>query len=152
MKKYFFLLLASCLVFSSCSDFEAVTFSGIENVKIINLSQQGAEAEITAKIKNPNSIAFTIYQSDLDVMINGINSGKAHLSDNVKIKSKSEEAYIFKIKSEFSTLSLTDLPRLMSIVMSKNVKVELKGNLKVGNFFMKRNHPVDISQDVSLDK
>ena len=154
LKKYLFLLLVvGCTFFTSCvSDFEEVRFSGIENVQVTKLSQQGAEAEITARIKNPNSTSFTVYKSDLDVTLNGLNAGVAHLTDNVKIKSNSEEAYTFKIKSDFSSLSLTDLPQLISIATSKNVKVGLKGNLLVGKFFYKRSVPVELNENVPLSK
>ena len=151
MKKYIFILFAFCLVLiSSCNDFQDITFSGIENIQITSLTQQGVEAEITAKIKNPNSVAFTIYKSDVDVMLSGMNAGKAHLANNVRIKAHSEESYTFKIKSDFSNLNATDLPKLLSIAMSKNVKVGLKGNLKAGKLFVKRSYPVDISQRVPL--
>jgi LEA14-like dessication related protein len=151
--KYIFLLLTiSSVLFTSCSDFEEVQFSGIENVQVTKLSQQGAEAEITAKIKNPNSTSFTVYKSDLNVTLNGLDAGIAHLTDNVKIKSNSEESYTFKIKSDFSSLSLTDLPQLISIATSKNVKVGLKGNLLVGKFFYKRSVPVEVTENVPLSK
>lgn len=146
------LLIFSCSMFVSCGDFEEVQFSGIENVQVTKLSQKGAEAEITAKIKNPNNTAFTIYTSDLDVTLNGLNAGVAHLKDNVRIKSNSEESYTFKIQSDFSSLSLTDLPQLLSIATSRNVKVSLKGNLRVGKFFYKRTIPVEVNQTVPLSK
>jgi LEA14-like dessication related protein len=119
---------------------------------MLNLTQQGAEAEITARIKNPNSTSFTVYKSDLNVSINGLDAGVAHLTDNVKIKGNSEEAYTFKIKSDFSKLSLTDLPSLISIATSKNVKVGLKGNLEVGKFFYKKSVPVEFNESVPLSK
>lgn len=149
-KQIFILSTFFILFFSSCNDFQDVTFSGIENVQITSLTQQGVEAVIVAKIKNPNNAAFTIYKSDLDVMLSGMNAGKAHLDNNVKIKGNSEQSYAFKIKSDFSNLSATDLPKLLSIAMSKNVKVGLKGNLKVGKLFVKRSYPVDMSQRVPL--
>lgn len=153
LKKYVFLFLAACCcMLVSCGDFEEVQFSGIEDVQVTKLSQQGAEAEITAKIKNPNSTSFTIYKSDLDVSLNGLNAGVAHLTDNVRIKSNSEESYTFKVKSDFSNLSLTDLPQLLSIATSKNVKVSLKGNLLVGKFFYKRTVPVEVNETVPLSK
>jgi LEA14-like dessication related protein len=152
MKYIVFSLLACCTMFASCGDFEEVQFSGIENVQLTKLSQQGAEAEITAKIKNPNSTSFTIYKSDLDVSLNGLNAGVAHLTDQVKIHSNSEESYTFKVKSDFSHLSLTDLPQLLSIATSRNVKVNLKGNLLVGKFFYKRSVPVEVNETVPLSK
>jgi LEA14-like dessication related protein len=151
-RSFLFFVVGSCSLLTSCGDFQEVQFSGIENVQVIKLSQQGAEAEITAKIKNPNHTSFTVYKSDLDVSLNGMNAGVAHLTDNVKIKSNSEESYTFKVKSDFSKLSLTDLPQLIAIATSKNVKVSLKGNLVVGKFFYKRNVPVEVNESVPLNK
>lgn len=154
VKNYFIIILIACSgLFTSCvSDFQEVTFSGVENVQVTKLSQQGAEAEITARIKNPNSTSFTVYKSDLDVTLNGLNAGVAHLTDNVKIKGNSEESYTFKVKSDFSSLSLTDLPQLLTIATSKNVKVGLKGNLQVGKFFYKKSVPVELNENVPLSK
>lgn len=151
MKKYIFILFAFCLIFfSSCGEFQNISFSGIENVKVIKMSQQGAEAEITARIKNPNKAAFIIYKSDLDVTLSGISGGKAHLAKNVRIKGNSEQSYTFIIKSDFSGLTMNDLPKLMSLAKSKNVRVGLKGHLRAGKFFIKRSYPVDMSQSVPM--
>lgn len=155
MKKYILILSAFCFcstLFSSCGDFQEVTFSGIENVNIISLSQQGAEAEITAKIKNPNTVAFTIYPVDMDVVLGGINAGKAYLIGRTKIKANSDQTYTFRIKSDFSTLSMTDMPKLMAMAMSRSVKVSLKGNLKVGRLFIRKSYPVEMTQNVPLSK
>lgn len=151
MKKYIILFAAFIFLFSSCGDFQDVTFSGIENVKIIKMSQQGIEAEISAKIKNPNKMAFHIYPSDLDAALNGMNAGKAVLTNNIRIKPNSEDVYVFKIASNFSNLTLTDLPKLMSILNSKSAKIGLKGNLKVGKLFYRRSYPVDFSKTVPLN-
>lgn len=150
MKKHILLFLVPLFLFS-CAGYQDVTFMGIENVKVTSMSQQGIEAEITARIKNPNNKSFTIYKSDLDATLNGMNAGKACLSKNVRIKAKSEQTYIFKIKSDFSSLSLAELPKLLAIAKSKNAKVGLKGNLKAGKIFIKKSFPVDMTKNVPLE-
>ncbi len=149
MKKYIFFLLCSS-IFISCGDYQDVTFMGIENVKVTSMSQQGVEAEITVRIKNPNNRSFTIYKSDLDATLNGMDAGKANLSKNVRIKANSEQTYIFNIQSDFSSISLNDLPKLMALAKSKNAKIGLKGNLKAGKLFIKKSFPVDIAKNVPL--
>lgn len=139
-----------CVTFFSCTDFKEVTFSGIDNVSITSLSQSGVEALITVRIKNPNSVSFTVYRSEMDVTISGIDAGKAHLTENVRIKAKSEQAYTFKVKSDFSKLSLADLPKIIAMGLSKSVKIGLKGNLKGGKMFLKRSYPIDMIQSVPL--
>jgi LEA14-like dessication related protein len=150
MKKVSFLLCSLLILFSSCGDFKEVTFSGVESVKMIKLSQNGAEAEITARIKNPNSTSFTVYKSEFDVTLNGLKLGKAHLAKNVKIRKFSEDSYTFDITSDFSNLMITDIPQIIAMAMSKNVKVGLKGNLRAGKLFVKKDFPVDMTQTVPL--
>lgn len=152
MKKFFFIpVLISLFIFSSCGDFQDVTFEGIENVKVNKLSQQGLDVDVTAKIKNPNKVAFTIYRSDLDATFSNMNVGKATLTNNVRIKANSTQSYTFNIKSDFSKLSLGELPNLLSIATSRSIKVGLKGNLRVGKMFVKKNYPVDMTKSVPLN-
>lgn len=139
------------LVLSSCGDFQDVTFEGIENMKVNKISQQGIDVDITAKIKNPNKVAFTIYKSDLDATFSNMNVGKAILTNNVKIKANTSQAYTFNIKSDFSKLSIAELPNLLSIATSKSIKVGLKGNLRVGKLFVKKNYPVDMVKSVPMN-
>lgn len=152
MKKQILIIAAIVVsLFSSCGDFEDVTFSGIENVKVNKLSQQGLDVNITAKIKNPNKVAFTIYKSDLDATFSGMNVGKARITNNVKIKANSEEAYTFNVTSDFSKLSIAELPSLLSIATSRSIKVGLKGNLRVGKLLVKKSYPVDMVKSVPLN-
>ena len=139
-----------CFAFSSCGDFKDVTLNGIENIKLTNLSQKNVEALIAVRIKNPNNFSFTIFKSDIDVTLSGINAGIAHITDNVRIKANSEEEYTFKIKSDFSNLNLTDMTKIISMALSKNVTIGLKGNLIGGKLFVKHSYPVDLTQNVPL--
>ena len=142
--------LFCCITFFSCGDFKDVTLNGIETIKLTSLSQKNVEALITVRIKNPNNFSFTIYKSDMDVTLSGIEAGAAHIANNVRIKAKSEDVYTFKIKSDFSNLSLTDMTKIISMALSKNVKIGLKGNLIGGKLFVKRSYPVDLTQSVPL--
>lgn len=149
MKNYF-LFFAALLFLSSCGDFQDVSFSGIQSVKVNKISTKGIDVDVTAKIKNPNDVAFTIYHSDLDATFSGMNVGKAHLTNNVKIKANSEQDYTFNVQSDFTGLSLAEVPSLLGIAASRSIKVGLKGNLKVGKLFMKKDYPVDMVKTVPL--
>jgi LEA14-like dessication related protein len=151
MKKGFLLLcLVASVLFSSCGDFKDVSFSGIRNVQVKKLSREGIEADITALIDNPNNVAFKIYRSDMDVTLNGIRLGKAYLTENIRIKPRVEEAYTFRVKSNLSHLNLADLPKILSMAMSKTITVGLKGDLRVGKLLVRRRFPVEISRSVPL--
>lgn len=152
MKKFILLLITVLsLTLSGCGDFQDISFKGVEGVKIVKMTQEGIEAEITARIHNPNKIAFHVYPSALDATLNGINAGKAKLTNNIKIKANSERSYTFKIKSDFSTLNMFELPMLMAAIGGKNVKVGVKGDLKVGKLLVKRKYPVDMVKSVPIN-
>ena len=149
MKKSLLFLFFAFLL-ASCGDFQEVSFSGIESVKVIKMSQQRVEAELNVKSNNPNNTSFHIYPTSLDATLNGINAGKAVLTNNVRIHAHSEEVYAFRIKSDFSGVSMADLPKIISMAMSKNVKIGLKGDLKVGKFLVRKKYPVDFSRSVPV--
>ena len=146
----FFVL--SFVFISSCTMFEEITFTGVDNITIINLTKEGVEAEISARIKNPNFYSFTIHQSDVVATIGGINTGKIELSDKVRIKGDSEESYKFKIHSKFSNMGLFAFMKIASIAMSPIVKVELKGYLKAGKGFFTKDIPVNIVQEIPIGR
>ena len=149
-KNISFLFFIFGIVLTSCKSYEPIAFSGIENVNVTSLSQNGVEAVVTARIKNPNKVGFTVYRSEMDISVAGIDAGKVRLEKRVRIKAKSEETYTFKIKSDFSNLSMSDMPRLMNIAMSKHAKIGIKGNLKAGKIFVTKSFPIDIIKDVPL--
>jgi LEA14-like dessication related protein len=148
--KHIFLLLITLFTLTSCGDFKEVTFKGVEGFKLIKMSQQGIEAEITARIDNPNKTAFQIYPSEMDATLNGINAGKAKLINRIRIKPNREDVYVFKVKSDLSSLNMMDLPRLMGLMTYRSVKVGLKGDLKVGKLFLKKKYPVNMEKNVPL--
>lgn len=144
------LFILSGVFITSCSPLKEISFSNVESVKLNNLSQKGIEASVTVRIKNPNKMSFKVYRSEMEITVNGMKLGKASITDNVTIKRNSEAPYTFKIKSDFSGFNFADLPKLLSIATSKNLQVNLKGNLKGGKLLMKRSYPIDITQSVPL--
>jgi LEA14-like dessication related protein len=151
MKKVNIIVWVICVLsFASCNLFQEITFTGIEKIDIAGINQNGVEAVIKAKIKNPNFMSFVIRKSDMNVTINGLDVGTATLAENVKIKGNSEDVYTFKVKSDFSKISMTELPKLMAIAFSKNVTVGIKGDLKVGKGLIQKKIPVEIAEKVKL--
>lgn len=144
------LFILAGVFFVSCNPLQEISFSGVEGVKLNNLSQKGIDALVTVRIKNPNSMSFKVYPSEMEIAVNGMKLGKTSITDNVTIKRNSEAPYTFKIHSDFAGFSFADLPKLLSIATNKNLQVNLKGNLKGGKLLMKRSYPIDITQSVPL--
>ena len=151
-KLYKIALLFFVLLFSSCSNFQEVTISKIENLKILKFSAQGIEVGLDIIIKNPNALGFSVYSSSFDVKLNDIFVGTANMKDKVKIAAHSEEIRTFIFESDLSSLNLMSLPAILSMMQEKKINVLVEGKLKVGNFFYKRNVPVNLKQTIPLSQ
>jgi LEA14-like dessication related protein len=144
------LLLLTVLFFSGCKEILPVSITKIEGSKILSLDTKGIKAEVYIRIKNPNSTGFNIYKSALDAELNGIPVGKAHLKKKIRIKKNSEDVHVFEVESDFTGINLTDIPKLLMLVKAKSLKVHLKGNIKVGKIFYKKEFPVELTETVKL--
>lgn len=149
MKNYFFLFLLSVTLFS-CGGFKELSISGIEKPKLNNLSKEGIDAEFGIKIKNPNSMGVTVYRSEFEGTINGIDIGKINLYKKVKIKRNSDETETFYVKTDFSKLGLDGIMKILPIISSGNATLALKGNLRAGKWFYKKKFPVEFSKTINL--
>lgn len=132
------------LFFTSCKDFKEAQCTGVKGFKINTVDTKGLDANIMLGIKNPNSVGFSIYPSEFDVIYNGINLGKAHSSKRVHIGPNSEETYSFNLKSDFKNVNLADIMKLVS--GGGNGMVQVKGDLKAGKFYLKKKIPVDVKE------
>lgn len=120
---------------------EEVTVSSVDGFYLNKVDSKGIEAEIKLKIKNPNNMGFSIYPSAFDIVFSGIRLGKAKLDKRVHIEGKTERVYSFKLKSDMRELNLMDALRLLNL---QNLgKIEVKGDLKVGKFLIKKAFPVN---------
>ena len=134
--------------FNSCKEFKEVEVTGVKSFRLTKVSQEGIEGEVILGIKNPNSVSFSIYPSEFDVVYSGIKMGKARLHKRVHIDGNSEKLYVFKLKTSLKDMNLMDVMGLMN--GGKMGKIEVKGNLKAGKIFVKKRFPVDISEKIDL--
>ena len=152
-KKTAILLLSIILLFCiSCRDFKEVTVSKIENLKILKFSSQGIEVGLGMTIKNTNSISFTVYPSSFDVKLNDVFIGTATIKDKVHVPANSEQQRTFIFTSDLSRLNFLALPKLLAMIQDKEANASVEGQLRVGNFFYKRDVPLSLNQKISLSQ
>ncbi len=144
------LLVVVTLGLTGCN-FQELSFEGVEDVKIIKVDTKGVEAQISAVIYNPNKVSFTIYKSEVDVKLNGIDVGRAFLTEKVNIEKQTKKAYTFNVESDFSKLSVMELPKALGMALQSKLNVSLSGNIKAGKLFVKKNIPVNVSKVVPLN-
>lgn len=146
---YIVFLLSSFLLIS-CKGFKEASVSGVDSFYLNKVNAEGIEAEVKLKIKNENSIGFSIYPSEFDIIFSGIRLGKAKLNKRVHIGANSERVYSFKLKTKLEEFNLLDATRLLNI---DNVgKIEVKGDLKAGKFYLKKKFSVNYNDKINILK
>ena len=150
MRILFFLFSILGISFLPSCQFKELSISGIEKPKLNKLSKEGLDAEFGIKINNPNSMGITVYRSEFEGTVNGIDIGKINLYKKVKIKSRSDETETFYVKSDFSKLGLDGIMKILPIVSSGNATLALKGNLRAGKWFYKKKFPVEFTKTINL--
>lgn len=141
------LILVSLLVFTSCRDFKEAECTGVKGFKVNKMDMSGLDADIILGIKNPNKMGFSIYRSEFDVTISGINLGKAKLKKRVHISGNAEKDYAFNLKSSFKDMNMMEV---MKLAGSGGVHgtITVKGDLKAGKFYLKKKFPVNEKHSV----
>ncbi|MDF2448735.1 MAG: hypothetical protein K0R26_1239 [Bacteroidota bacterium] len=144
--RLFFLLLP--LIVTSCKPIEELKVSNVESFNLTKITTKQLEGEIGIKVNNPNKMGFSIYPSEFAINFSGMNLGNARLYKKVRISGNSEKVYMFKLNTDLSTLNPMDMMKLATSGKSGNI--EVKGNLKVGKFLLRRKIPVSYTDKVNL--
>lgn len=138
---------------SSCS-IKPVTVSNIGEVKVKEYSLKGVTVEVDVTVKNPNWMGFKIYRSDLNVKLNNMDLGKASIMKNVKVKRNAETNTSVTLEADFTKLGPAVLLTAGQVFSRKGAKpsINVSGELKAGNLFVKKRFPINVNQKVSLSK
>lgn len=148
--KFKTLLILLSVFFFSCKPLEELNVSNVESFNMTKITTEKLEGEIGIKINNPNKMGFSIYPSEFAINFSGMDLGKARLYKKVRIAGNSEKVYIFKLNSYLSAINPMDLLQVLG--SEKLGNIEVKGNLKVGKFLVRRKIPVSYIDKVKLFK
>jgi LEA14-like dessication related protein len=135
-------------VFTACREFKEAECTGVKGFKVNTMNTEGLDADIQLGIKNPNPIGFSVYPSEFDIIVGGVNLGKARMTKRVHINANEEKTYTFRLKSDFKNINMMDITKLLTGKGNRNVQI--KGDLKAGKFYLKKRFPVDVKERMDL--
>ena len=108
----------------------------------------GMEATVVLGIHNPNAVGFSVYRSKFEVYYDGVYLGKTSSRKRVHIAANSDKDYSFHFKGSFKGIGFGDVMRMVG--NAGRGQLEIKGNVKVGKFFIRKGFPVNEKQRVGL--
>lgn len=144
------ILFTSILSFSSCG-YKEVKLKKIESFKVLNFTKEGAEVELNLLVENKNAIGFTIYSSDLNLTVSKIELGKVVFADKIHIPGGGECHKRVVLKASLKDLGITALASLASLIATKQVDVNISGDVKVRSLLLfSKSYPVNLNEKIKL--
>lgn len=135
------LLFSSCKIFS----FDNPEMRGKEEIKISKVKGKTIEFSVAATVFNPNWYGLKVKPSTLDLYVDGEYLGKVHLEKKVKLKGKKES----NITPTFvAMLEGNALLKAMKYATKKEIKIQLKGEIKGGVFIFSKKFSFDETKTI----
>lgn len=129
---------------------QEIRVTNVNNFSLQKMSLQEIEGDLQLTIKNPNTVGFSIYKSEFDIIYGDVKLGKAKLHKRVHIGANTEKVYTFKLRSTPENMNLMDVLKLVGNASSGMIRI--KGELKAGKLFIKKTYPVDYAERINLSK
>jgi LEA14-like dessication related protein len=126
--------------------FEQPTFKSYEGVEMGKMDASKVSFTVKVKIQNPNWYALKVKPSSLDVSTSDGKLGTLHLDEKIKMKGRKET---FIIAPMHVDLEKGILMKMMSFGFKDSVKINLKGDVRGGVFFISKKIPMEFSKSIS---
>ncbi|MCC6372034.1 MAG: LEA type 2 family protein [Bacteroidia bacterium] len=143
-------LLVSLVFATSCYNLKDVQCTGAKEFNISKINTEGINAQVSLMIKNPNNFGFKVLPSEFDIYYGGVKVGKAKTTAKVKIAKNQEQLVPFELKGDFKSITLGEVMKLLESISSQSF-IEVKGDLKVGKFVLRKSFPVNVKQKLAAN-
>lgn len=147
-------LILSAIFLTSCKQSQTLPLSltGHSDLKFSGIGYRKIKGEVKVHIKNPNPVDIKVYPSNLDIKVNDICIGKAEINKRLVIPANSEVEQVLYLKSDFSGIGYTDIPKVIQTVQSKRINLQVKGNLRSGRMVHKTKVAVDMTETINMEE
>lgn len=144
-----FVLLGMVVTLQGCFDYEEVQFRGVQDVSVVERTDDVVKLKIDVKVDNPNKFNIKVKKSTMDIYINDKYVGKTHLDDKLVIKKNSEEVYGVVLRANPKDILKAAMGSLGGILKG-SVAVRLKGDVKGSVYGISKKVAVDVEEDINL--
>ena len=147
---YFLFLI---LLISSCSVQKEPLFIKVDDVKIVSFASDTIKLKAAAFFENPNAVGGLISTDEIDVFVNGIVVAQVF---SVPFKVPGNKAFSVPLTAYIPTKNILNsdkngvLGGLLNSLLTRKVKVQIKGNLQYVVFGFKRSFIINKTQVIKI--
>jgi hypothetical protein len=152
MKKIFYFSVLF-LVISSCSIKEKPIFLKVDNIKVVSFAADTIHLKMDAFFENPNDVGGKIATDILKIFVNDEEVAQI-FSDEFKVPVRRE--FSIPLTAKIPTKRILEsnkngfLGGLLSSVLNRSVKVQIKGNLKYNILGFSGEYLIDKTEDIKI--
>ena len=136
-------LVAQCIVISiilfSCKKPQGFDYRDVRNIKVEKLGFDNTALKMDLVYFNPNNFGVTLKNVDCDIFVNNNFLGHYKLDTIMKIEKRSE----FSLPSILQIDMKNVYKNALSVLLSKEIELNVKGASKVSKFGINVNVPFD---------
>ena len=147
---YFLFLI---LLIASCSVHKEPVFIKVDNVKIVSFASDTIKLKAAVFFENPNAVGGLISADEIDVFVNGIVVAQVF---SVPFKVPGNKAFSVPLTAYIPTKNILNsdkngvLGGLLNSLLTRKVKVQIKGNLQYVVFGFKRSFVINKTQVIKI--
>jgi LEA14-like dessication related protein len=123
----------------------------VENVIFSEFDNEGAEAEVWLKIKNPNAYKVVLTDSNVDLFFEGTHLGKVQLVENMVVPKKSLSTQIMKVEVEYNNMESL-MGNIFTLLFKENFLLEAKGQVTGKALFVSKKVAIDFKDTLTREE
>jgi LEA14-like dessication related protein len=131
-----------------CLNFEPVTVSGVNGVKVQKVENGKATLHIDLMIDNPNRSTIKVKEVDLFVTYGDVKLGRVLNEEGFKLKPESNQSYVIPVVIDTKALKKQS-GNLLKSFFKKGITMNIDGHIKAGTFIVTKK--IDIHHKANLD-
>ena len=142
-----------CLLFlivglTSCEIYKDVKVKRVEEFDLSELTNSKVSAVLRIGLENPNPYKITLFESDLELRIDGNLAGSLALAEPVVLAPKSSKVYDVKVYT-----NITDVEGLLgnalSLMFKDEIQLQASGYVEAKGLGIKKKVPLTFTKPIS---
>lgn len=141
-------LFILALNLTSCEIYQEVKVKRVEEFDLSELTNNHVSAILRIGLENPNPYKITLYESDLELRIDGNVAGTLTLAEPVVLSPKSSQVYDVKVFT-----NITDVEGLLgnalALMFKDEIELQASGYVQAKGLGVKKKVPLSFTKPIS---
>ena len=143
----------ACLLFlmvglSSCEIYKDVKVKRVEEFDLSEFTNSKVSAVLRIGLENPNPYKITLFESDLELRIDGNVAGSLTLAEPVVLAPKSSKVYDVKVYTNITDVE-GFLGNALSLMFIDEIELQASGYVQAKGLGIKKKVPLSFTKPIS---